>query len=132
MTRVLVLTICMALLTQATWAAPKIYTPKPGSKERKAILDALRVPATKMNGKPVTFTEVDLKVSQGWAYVDAATIDSKGKPIGAQVTNGVHALLRKSNNKWRVLDWGYVTDVISIDWEKQYPKVPKRLWPHRR
>src|SRR3712207_238986 len=118
--RLLTIAICMALLMPAALSAQqqsKPYTPKPGSRERKAILDALRKPVMRSNnGKRVIFTKVDLKVYKGWAYVFGASVDTKGKPVSPypQLTYWVSAFLRNTNGKWRVMEWAYATDVISI------------------
>ena len=67
-------TICVALLAQSVIAAPdqsKPYTPKSGSKERKAILDTLRKPVEKEMKQKVVFYDVKMKVKNGWAYVMA-------------------------------------------------------------
>lgn len=127
--------LALGLLAHAAPAFAKpspIYTPKPGTKERKAILDALRKPVARFNKREVIFSEVNLKVSNGWAYVEAYSVDKKGKRVGPEYTNYVSALLETAHGSWRVLQWAYATDVISIDWEKKYPAVPRKLWPHRR
>ena len=108
-------------------------TPKPGSALRKKVLDALRIPVTKFNkGQRITFTSVDLRVQNGWAYVQAATVDDKGKRVGPPFTNFVSGLLHQKGPTWSVTEWAYATDVISIDWEQKHPQVPRALWPHHR
>lgn len=129
----LIATLLLAFAA-ASIAAPssKAYTPQPGSKERKAIMDALRKPVMGFVKKRVIFTQVQLTVASNWAYVFAQSTDAKGHPVGSDLTTFVSAVLRKSNGKWRTLQWAYATDVISIEWEKYYPNAPKVIWPHRR
>ena len=125
-TSVLLLSLLAAKTSQS-------YTPPPGSKERRAILDALRKPVSKVVKTSVTFTTVDLKVSRGWAYVkDSLTVNSKGQPVGNGMTNRVHGLLRQVKGSWRVVEWGYLTDASYQYWEQKHPSVPRALWPHRR
>lgn len=125
--------VALAQTTPALAKDSAIYTPKPGSRERKAILDTLRKPVTKFNhGKTITFTRVDMKVSNGWAYVSASTVDAKNKPIGPEFTTDLSALLEQTHGTWKVLEWAYHSDVISIEWERKHPAVPRRLWPHNR
>jgi hypothetical protein len=45
------------------------YTPKPGSAERKAIMDAARVPVESELKKKVVFKVERLKVRAGWAFM---------------------------------------------------------------
>jgi len=119
----------MSVVVQAVCAAPTIYTPKAGSKERKAILDVLRVPVARANGERPTFIKVNLKVSQRWAYVEADIEGAREKELD---TPHIEALMSKTNNRWRILESGWYGHQVSKDWEKQYPEVPSRLWPHRR
>lgn len=49
------------------------YTPESGSAERKAIMDALRIPVKRELKKPVIFGDVRLRVLGNWALVDSAT-----------------------------------------------------------
>jgi hypothetical protein len=131
-----VLLTTMVILAQSAFSAPasdSIYTPKPGSKERRAILRAVRGPVLKMTKrKVVTFTDVKMRANRNWAYVDATSVDSRRKPVGPEFTNELAALVRRHNGRWAVVEWAYATDVISMGWEKKYPQVPKRLWPHNR
>lgn len=131
-----VLLITISMLAQSAFSAPAsdtIYTPKPGNAERRSILRAVRGPVLKMTKrKVVTFTNVKMRANRNWAYVDATSVDSHRKPVGPEFTNELAALVRKHNGRWVVAEWAYATDVISMGWEKKYPQVPKRLWPHSR
>ncbi|HEX8551306.1 MAG TPA: hypothetical protein VF681_07090 [Abditibacteriaceae bacterium] len=114
-------------------AKDNIYAPRVGSKERTAILRAVRQPVLKFNKvKYITFTDVKLRSTRDWAYVDAHSVDSRGRRVGPDFTNELAALVRKQNGRWVVAEWAYATDVISMGWETKYPQVPKRLWPHNR
>lgn len=124
--------LAVALAQCARAAGDRAYTPKPGSAERKAIMDALRPPVSRYVKKRVTFTEVKLFVCKGWAYMEATTVDSKGKKVGTELTTYVTALLRKTSGKWRPLEWAYATDVAAIEWEKKYPRAPRVIWPQHR
>jgi hypothetical protein len=114
-------------------AKDTIYAPRPGSKVRQAILRAVRQPVLKFNKrKVVTFTDVKIRANQNWAYVDASSIDSRGRKVGPDFTNELAALVHKENGRWVVTEWAYATDVISMGWEQKYPNVPKKIWPHNR
>ena len=117
------------LSAQTAYARPAnvaIHTPKVGSTERKAIMDALRVPVQKAsNGRRPTFTGVrEFRVGGGWAHLSCAVIDSKGKPMEPEMQLDCSALLHRVNGKWRVVEWAYHGDVIEIEWAHKHPDVP--------
>ena len=115
---------------RANPAKVALHTPKPGSRERAAIMDALRVPVQKYHkGVRPTFTNVfDFRVGGGWAFLGATTVDGKGKSLGmfddADITDSIYALLHLEKGKWRVMEWGYFTDVGWFPWAVEHPNVP--------
>ena len=123
------------LATQTAYARPanvKVRTPKPGSKERNLIMNALRLPVTKFHkGKRVTFTRVNnFRVGGGWAHLSAQTVDAKNKALGPSPDEPymtLSALLKWQNGAWRVVDWSYHGDVIQIDWARKHPDVPLNI-----
>ena len=117
------------LSTQAVYARPAnvaIHTPKPGSRERSAIMDALRVPVQKYHkGKRPTFTYVDnFRVGGGWAHLSCQVVDSKGRPLETEMQLDFSALLKWEKGKWRVVEWSYHGDVIQIEWAQRHRDVP--------
>lgn len=80
----LVLTLCVSSvfvqgggsLKSGSGAAP--HVPEKGSAERKAILDALRVPVEKQLKQPVIFKIDHLKVQNNWAFLT-------GRPQNSEV-----------------------------------------------
>src|SRR5690606_2689243 len=90
------------VLATAFWSTPlaKPYTPKAGSAERKAILNALRVPAEKQARQKLVFHNVTIRVENGWAWVLAVSKDKSGKklPLGDLMTQG---LIRKVGGRWK-------------------------------
>ena len=133
-------------LTCATFLAPSVfvpsalaapqskpYTPKAGSKERKAILDALRKPVEKEMKQEVVFYDVTMKVKNGWAYVMADGRDTKGKKLkqwAPEVDPTFQALLRQDKGKWKVLSWGAGTGMdATSEARKKYPKAPRSIFP---
>ncbi len=121
--------VCFALLLcvgSTLLAAP--YSPKPGSKERKAILNALRVPVQKEAKQTVLFYAVNMKVEKGWAFVDCLVKDKTGKKyvLGELETS---ALMRKINGRWKVLHWGTAGDIgVTCEAAKKYPQAPKAIF----
>lgn len=73
-----------------------VYTPAPGSAERKAIMDALR----KMLGmEDVVFVVRFLKLSQGWAWAETEPRSADGR----NRYEPVDCLLRRQDGTWTVL-----------------------------
>jgi hypothetical protein len=132
--RRLFLLVALALAIVPAWAqSGKPTTPAPGSKERKAIMDTLRVPVEKQLKRKVIFKVDHLKVLNGWAHMrgrplnpDSSPIDYKGTPYQEAVDegafdDGVYALLHKVKGKWKVVTYNIgATDVVWDGWDKEY------------
>ena len=129
--------VCSSFLVSQSYAAPTrkgAYTPKAGSSERKAIMDALRIPIQKEAKEKVVFYDVYLKVDTDWAYVWAMSRNSKGgylKKYGsAGFDPGTYGLVRKNGKSWKVLYWGIASDASPLEeMRKMYPKAPKSIFP---
>jgi hypothetical protein len=117
------------------------YTPEKGSPERKAIVDALRVPVEKKLKQSVIFKIDHLKVQDGWAFLlgspqkaNGGDIDYRGTVYQEAVDagafdNGVVALLKNVNGKWKVIQYVIgATDVPYVEWDKTY-KAPRAIFP---
>jgi hypothetical protein len=123
-----------------TASAQSVYTPDKGSPERKAILDALRVPVERDLKQKIVFVTDDLKVQGTWAFVSGRpTKPDGGAPNLANTAwadaedlfdNNFFGLLRKSGGKWRVVTHALgCTDVCYLDWWSKY-KAPKAIFPY--
>jgi hypothetical protein len=108
-------------------------TPAAGSAERKAIMDALRIPVEKKLKQKVIFKVEHLKALNGWAHLRGRPLQPGGKPINFRGTewqqaiedgvfdDGVYALLRKKNGKWKVVTYNIgATDVVWDTWDEDY------------
>lgn len=117
-------------------------TPKPGSAERKAITEALRVPVQKALKKPVLFKIDHLKVQNGWAFLTGVPLQASGRPMdyrGTPYQNAIDndvfddwvcALLRREKGRWRVVRYAIgATDVAWEPWARDY-KAPRALFPY--
>jgi hypothetical protein len=126
---------CLAaffVTTLLTTALPDgVHTPPSGSAERKAILDALRVPVQRRVGQKVIFVVNHLRVQNGWAFFAGSARNSKGKTLGDKYLWGeTSALLRKSSGRWRVLQWGFATDTsVMEECRNKYPNAPRAIFP---
>ncbi len=76
------------------------YTPPPGSAERKAILDALRGMLRRLEINDVVFVVRLLRVSKGWAWVEA----QPRSPDGKERFEEVNCLLQRHEERWKVLE----------------------------
>jgi hypothetical protein len=118
-----------------TMAAPRdrIYSPKPGSSERRAIFNALRVPIAKHLKKPVLFSGSLNASKSGWAFFSGGALIDDGKD-GRRLNDGgsngeMVALLRHSSGKWRVMSWGFGGGMdATFDAMQKYPAAPRALF----
>ena len=106
-------------------------TPAAGSKERKAIMDVLRVPMERDLGQPVIFVVSLLKVSEGWAAVrvqpktpSGGEIDYRRTKYREQLEADMfdptgEALLRRQGESgpWKIIEWKFGgTDTALSAW----------------
>lgn len=122
------------LLPQSAGAQSKPYTPKPGSFERKLLMDTLRVPVETKLHRPVIFQVSALRVQNGWAFLSGVPMKPNGKAMDYKGTvyaqaasdhnvfgGGIDALLHKTRGKWHVVTFNIgASDVVYTDWDKQY------------
>lgn len=124
------------------WAAPAfaqsgVYTPSAGSPERKAIMNALRIPVQRDLKMPVIFVirspQTDLRVKQGWAFVVADFRRPSGALLGqaffarfhGMMAGNASALLHRVGGRWRVVAHNTgATDVVWQDWGRTYHAPP--------
>ncbi|MCI0490013.1 MAG: hypothetical protein L0229_25760 [Blastocatellia bacterium] len=131
----IVLSLCVSAFAQG-----RAYTPKPGTAERKAIMDALRAPVEKELKKRVVFKANHLKVQDGWAFLGGVpqqpggkAMDYRGTPYQEAIRSGafddnIFALLRIEGGKWKVVTYVIgATDVPYIGWDEQY-KAPSAIF----
>jgi len=78
--------------------AERSSTPSPGSPERRAILDALRMELGHLAGPDLVFVVGHLKVHTGWAWIHAFPQSHDGRSRYEDVS----ALLRKQKGRWSV------------------------------
>lgn len=125
------------LLSATALAQSDPYTPKPGSAERKAIMDSLRVPVQKKLLKPVVFKVDHLKVQHGWAFMRGVPQQPEGRAMDYRGTeyerlqregafdDWICALLRKVGTKWQVVEFVIgATDVAYIGWDDKHKAPP--------
>src|SRR5689334_14376966 len=99
------------LVTLCLSASAQTYTPKQGSAERKALMDALRVPVEKDLGKKVVFKIDHLKLQGDWAFMrgvpqqpNGARMDYRGTAYQQAIKAGffddwICALWRNRNGR---------------------------------
>ena len=114
-------------------SAQEAHTPAPGSAERKAIADALRVPVEKELKQKVVFKIDHLKARGDWAFLrgvpqrpGGGKVDYNATPYRQSIEDGVFddwicALLRKRAGKWQVVKYVIgATDVVYEGWDAEY------------
>ncbi len=84
--------------TRAEPRAAPVATPEPGNPQRKTLLDALRDEIKRRQGRDVVFVVRSLKVSDGWAWLNAFAQSSDGRRPYGDVT----VLLEQRGDAWQV------------------------------
>ena len=134
--------ILLLLAFSSVAAAQSAYTPEKGSPERKAILDALRLPIERDLKQKVVFVADNFKVQGNFAFVSGIPQNSSGgdpdyarTKYADQVDSGAFdnnffALLKKTGGKWRVATYAIgCTDVCYAYWWREH-RAPKAIFPH--
>lgn len=135
---ILLLLFCCAFVFTAD--AQTARTPAQGSAERKAILNALRVPVEKDLKQKISFVTDDFKVQGNWAFVSGRPrkpngdrVDMKGtawEDEEAMYDDNFFGLLKKTGGKWRVVTHALgCTDVCYATWWSDH-KAPKAIFPY--
>jgi hypothetical protein len=130
----LALAVCGILPAQSD----QIATPKPGSAERKAIMDGLRIPIERQLHQKVIFVVTHLKVKGNWAFTitipkqpNGRAVDYQktiyksqvkpGESVGDAFSGEVVGLLRKHAGRWKTVDYCIgPSDVCWEGWDKKY------------
>ena len=108
-------------------AAP--YTPKPGSTERNAIMNAMRNVVGKGKKKKIRFLVEHLKVEKGWAYFAGGFEYADGTEVGADYMWGnLSALLHMEKNAWVLKRYVHNTDIIEPEFIEEFPQAPKAIF----
>ena len=123
-------------------AGQAVYTPEKGSAERKAILDALRIPVEKELKQKVVFAAENFNVAGNWAFLggapqtpDGGVPNYSGTPYGrakqaGMFDNNFFAVLKKTAGSWKIVRYSIgCTDVCYADWWRRY-KAPKAIFPY--
>jgi hypothetical protein len=121
-----------------TFIQTTVYTPKPGSPERKQIMDALRAPVEEALKKSVEFKVDHLKLKSGCAFMRGVPQQPGGKKMNYKGTeyqtaidagafdDWICALLKKEKDKWKVVRYVIgATDVAYDGWDKEFGIGPE-------
>jgi hypothetical protein len=122
-------------------AGDRYWTPKAGTAERKAVLDAARLPVEKDLGQPVVFEVRTLRVTPDWAFLNGIPVRGDGKPI--DYSKSIYAqdaeedsfsgeaavLLAREGSGWRLVTYSIgFGDVVWDGWDEEFG-APEWLWP---
>ncbi|HEX6279008.1 MAG TPA: hypothetical protein VFZ49_03235 [Pyrinomonadaceae bacterium] len=134
------LLVFLVTLAAFTASAQSVHTPEKGSAERKAILDALRIPVERDLKQKIVFVTDTFNVLGTWAFVggrptkpDGSDPDLRGtawEDAEDMFDNNFFGLLRKAGSKWKVTAYALgCTDVCYADWWRRY-RAPKAIFPY--
>jgi hypothetical protein len=120
----------------------QVHTPEKGSAERKAILEALRLPVEKDLKQKIIFNVEQFNVSGNWAFLSGDPQNASGGRPNYRNTkyweavdagafdNNFFALLKKTAGKWKVVTYAIgCTDVCYVTWWQDH-KAPKAIFPY--
>jgi hypothetical protein len=135
-------TLCclFSIVVLSVSAFAQAHTPKAGSPERKALMDALRLPVEKELGRKVIFKVDHLKVLDDWAFMrglpqqpNGSAIDYRGTSHEQAIKDGIFddgicALLKRQGDKWTVITYQIgATDVPWVTWGEEF-KAPAAIF----
>lgn len=136
------LVVVLTIALTSSIFAQEAYEPAKGSPERKAILDALRVPVERDLKQKIVFVANDFKVQGTWAFVGGSPQSTTGGEPNYAGTkyadayesgafdNNLFGLLRKTGGRWKVITYAIgCTDVCYADWWRTY-RAPRGIFPH--
>ena len=92
--------LCAPIFAQTNKSTLGPHSPANGSRERKAIVDALR------GDQDVIFKVHYIKVHGDWCWIDTTPMDKRGNATAEGGPN----LLHLENGKWKVMDISTVPD----------------------
>jgi len=78
----------------------EVFTPAPGSVERKAILDVMRMKVRELHELDVVFVVKSMKVCQGWAWVHTQPRSEDGNSR----YEDFYALLQRVKGTWTIVE----------------------------
>lgn len=120
---------------------PKIYEPKAGSKERKAIMDALRKVVVPKLKQTVIFQVAWIRSDGTTAFLNGQPLRPDGKPVDYSKTiyaaakregmfdDNFSALMRKKKGRWVADDWQIGATDVPWDGVWTRKNLPRKLFP---
>ena len=135
--------LIILIVSAVTAASAQVYSPDKQSPERRAILDALRVPVERELKQKVVFIVENMNVSGNWAFVGGGRLQAEdgGEPDFSRTQyadakregffdNNYFSLLKKTAGKWKVTHYAIgCTDVCYATWWRDY-RAPKAIFPY--
>lgn len=121
--------LCLSILVVAAPPAQAgdVYTPEPSSRERAAIMDAVRAAVGPELRRPVKFLVQTLNVLEDWAFMIATPQQPDGRPFDytgtvyeEQIREGafddaLDALIHYHDGRWTVV--AVVIGATDVAWE---------------
>lgn len=140
--RNILVSVILSLIAVTAAAAQNVHTPDKDSAERKAILDALRVPVERDLKQKIVFVVEHINVSGNWAFVGGSPQSANGGEPNYRGTkyweakragmfdSNYFALLKRSGGAWRVITYAIgCTDVCYATWWRDH-RAPKAIFPY--
>lgn len=119
-----------AITFTRTLTRVRTVNPKPGTEERKAIMDSMRGPVSAYAGGRVQFTG-EVTIAGNWARFSGSAARADGKKpsnpdVASEMDLDFFALLKKDTQAgWQTLHWGFAGDIgVMEEASKKFPQAP--------
>lgn len=129
-------------LTTALLLGPaKIYEPKLGSKERKAIMEGLRQVVGPTVKQPVVFKTDWIRSNGEWAFLNGTPQRPNGGELDYSKTQyaeniregmfggGFTAIMHRKEKRWSAVEWTLGATDVPWDGAWKRLKLPRGLFP---
>lgn len=138
--RIAVLTVTFLALVPQSHAAPPFEVPQPGSRDRRAILAAIRPQVEAAFQEKLKFEVRSLDSNGEVALVFVVPRKAGGAALGPRTTtndqgetrllsNWVFAIVKKEGKAWQPVEVDMVDgSEILISWRDTYPEIPRKLF----
>jgi hypothetical protein len=138
--RLVMVALCFALVPFAAHANPQFQTPALGSRERRAIMDAIRPQVEAAYQLKVKFSVRGLESNGSIALVFVEPLDKAGHVIGSitrkdgsgqtlELDGWVFAIAKKEGKTWRAVELDMLQSVDGLEiWPSAYPAIPREVF----
>jgi hypothetical protein len=135
-----VIAFCLALVPLNAHADSEFKTPAPGSRERRAIMAAVRPKVEAAYQLKVKFSVRALESNGAIALVFVEPLDKAGRVIGSltrkddrgetlELDGWVFAIAKKQGKTWTIVEIDMLQSIDGLEiWPSAYPEIPREVF----